>query len=461
MDRQRKQITDMTEGNPFRLLLLFTVPLAIGNFLQELYSMADTIIVGRFVGVEALAAVGTTAGLLFFAMGMVQGAAAGFTIVTSQRFGAGDGVGVRNSTAHCILLSMVYTVLLTVVSLAVSEPIMRLMNTPAEIYDDALAYIRIIFWGYGATMLYNLTAGILRALGDSRRPLYFLIVATGLNIVLDLLFIPVLHMGVRGAAYATVLAQLVAGAACLVYMARNYPEVMLTKEDFRFSLHFAGAHLKIGLPMAFQYAVIAIGIVVLQRAVNGFGTAAVAGYTAGNKVELLLQQPRIAVGTAMATYCGQNMGAKRFDRIRSGTYAICLIGFATCAIAAVLNVAAGEFLTTLFISDASMPVREVVAHGVMLLRTGVWFYIPLQCIYIFRSGLQGLGDAVNPFVGSTIELIARTVISVLLPPMLGFMGVCLSAPLAWLGAGIYVAIVFCIKLHRFRMQEKEAPIVSY
>lgn len=451
----KTRITDMTVGNPFRLILLFTLPLAIGNILQQFYSMVDTIIVGRFIGVAALAAVGTTGGLMFFSMGMVQGAAAGFTIITSQRFGAGEEDGVRSSVAHCIILSVIYTVLLTIISLLLSKPVIQAMNTPAEIYEDALAYIRIIFWGYGATMLYNLTAGILRALGDSKRPLYFLIFSTGLNIALDLLFIIVFKMGVKGAAYATVLAQLAAGSACLWYMARNYPILKLKREDFHISLPFSMEHLKVGLPMAFQFSVIAIGIILLQKAVNSFGTIAVAGYTAGNKVEILLQQPMVALGTTMATFCGQNSGARRFDRIRKGTMDALLIGLGCCVFALIVNLTAAKELTSLFINDDVSSMEEVLMHGTQFLRVALYFYIPLQLVFLLRSSLQGLGDAINPFIGSTIELMARWLFSVVLPPAIGFLGVCLSAPLAWLGAGIYVAVVFSIKLHRFRVQEKE------
>ena len=439
----------MTTGNPWKLIFVFMLPLAIGNIFQQLYSMVDTIIVGQFVGVSALAAVGATGGLMFFVMGMVQGAAAGFTIVTSQRFGAGDEKGVRSSVAHCIILSVVYTLLLTVISLAMTGPIMQLINTPDDIYEDAVTYIRIIFIGYAATMLYNLTAGILRAMGDSRRPLYFLLISTGLNIVLDLVFILVFHMGVAGAAWATVLAQLVAGLLCLWYMARNYPILKLSREDFSWSWHFAGEHLKIGLPMAFQFSVIAIGILFVQRAVNAYGTAAVAGYTAGNKVELLLQQPMIALGTAMATYCGQNLGARRYDRIRKGMLVSLGIGLGCCVFALIFNLVAGRAMTSLFIDAESVDdVEEVLWYGTKFLQIALYFYIPLQFVYIFRSSLQGLGDGINPFVGSTIELVARAVFSIWLPPLIGYIGVAISAPLAWLGAGVYLIIVFYIRLGR-------------
>lgn len=309
---------DMTRGNPGKIILNFTIPIFVGNMFQQIYNMADTIIVGKFVGNSALAAVGSCGTLMFLILGFLMGLTAGFTVVTAQHYGAGNEKAMRQSVASAAVLSAVMSVMMTVISMAMMRHILHWMNTPSDMYDQAYGYIMVICGGIAAQVLYNLLASILRALGDSKRPLYFLILAALLNIVLDLVFIIAFQMGAPGAAYATVISQGVSGLLCLVYIVRKVPKLHLHKEDWRVNWDLARWQMKIGFPMAFQYSITAIGTIVVQTSLNILGSVAVAGFSAANKIEQLFNQAYVALGTTMATYCAQNMGAGELDRIRKG-----------------------------------------------------------------------------------------------------------------------------------------------
>ena len=312
-------VKDLTTGSPARLIIGFSLPLLAGNLFQQFYSMADTIVVGRSIGVDALAAVGSTGAISFLVLGFVIGLTGGFSVVVAQKFGAGDEREVRRAVAMSVYLSVLLTIVLTAVSVLCTRPLLNFMQTPANIYDDAYAYIVVIFAGTGAIIFYNLLSGVLRALGDSRTPLYFLILSSVINVALDLVFILVFGMGVAGAAYATVAAQVLSGLLCLLYMAKKFPILRFHKSDWAWNGRLVVHHLRLGLPMAFQFSVTAIGVMILQGAINGFGSSVVAGYTAASKVEQLTTQPMMTFGITMATYGGQNLGAGRLDRIRQGT----------------------------------------------------------------------------------------------------------------------------------------------
>lgn len=424
---------DMTKGKPWKLILLFSIPLLIGNIFQQLYSMVDTIIVGRFVSVEALAAVGSTGAMSFLIIGFVIGITSGFSVITAQRFGANDEDGVRRSVATSIVLCIIFTILLTIIAMVGAKPMLDMMNTPANIMEDALTYILIIYAGVGATMYYNMISGILRALGDSKTPLYFLVLSSIINVVLDLLFIIQFHMGAAGAAYATVISQLAAAVLCTFYTKKRYPILALKKADFQLDWTFTCSHLNIGLPMAFQFSVTAVGIMILQAALNIFGSTVIAAYTAASKVEMLVTQPFATLGVTMATFCGQNRGANDWQRIRQGMRSCVWMGLASCLLASAINILGGHAFTTLFVSEGSV---EVYAYAQEYLTTIAIFYPMLCLLYIYRNALQGMGESFVPMMGGVAEFLARLLVCMFLPAMIGYFGVCLASPAAWIAATI-------------------------
>ena len=315
---------DMTVGDPQKIILNFTIPVFIGNVFQQVYSMADTVIVGKFVGTKALAAVGATGTINFLILGFLLGLTAGFTVLTAQKFGAGDMESMRKTVGNAAILSFIVAVAMTLVSMLGMRWLLTFMNTPEDIFDDAYTYIMIICGGIFTQVLYNLLSSILRALGNSKTPLYFLLLSAGLNIVLDLVLIIYFHMGVAGAAYATVISQGVSGFLCLIFIIKKVPVLHMEKGEFRLEKNLSIQQLKVGFPMALQYSITAIGTMMVQSALNMLGSIAVAAFTAANKIENLLTQAFVAQGVTMATYCAQNMGAAGGpdpERLPGGGYA--------------------------------------------------------------------------------------------------------------------------------------------
>ncbi len=347
-------MTDMTKGNATKLILAFTVPILIGNLFQQLYSMVDTAIVGQFVGVQALAAVGSTGGLIFLVQGFVNGLTHGFSVIVSQRYGANDEEGIKKATATSIYLSAIATVVLTIICVLGAKSILQLMNTPADIMDEASLYVIIFFGGLVATIVYNLLASLLRAFGDSKTPLYFLILASITNIVLDLILIINFKMGVAGAAIATVVSQGLSGFLCYLYMLKKFDILALKKEHFKYDPLLVKELMFVSLPMALQYSITAIGVMILQVAVNSFGSTTVAAFTAASKVEQLVVQPGIALGMTMATYSAQNLGARQIERVRQGVRQCTWITLITNALAGVIVVLFGSYIVQLFIPSENM-----------------------------------------------------------------------------------------------------------
>ena len=341
---------DMTSGNPMRIILSFTIPIFIGNVFQQFYNMADAVIVGKFVGTKALAAVGSTGTIMFLIYGFVVGMTAGFTVLTAQKFGAGDMDAMRKTVAGASILSLIVGVLLTAGFMIFMHPWLEAMNTPEDIYADAYAYIMIISAGILAQMLYNLLASILRALGNSRVPLYFLILSAALNIVLDLVLIIVFHMGAAGAAVATVISQGVSGILCFIYIVKKVPMLHMTRDDWRPSGSLLWTQIRIGIPMALQYSITAIGTMMVQSSVNILGSTQVAAFTAAGKIEQVVTQAYVAQGTTMATYGAQNMGAGNVARIRQGFKASTIIGVIYAFIAAAFVMTVGKYMTYLIFS---------------------------------------------------------------------------------------------------------------
>ena len=450
----KNQSKDMTVGNPFQIILFFAIPVLIGNVFQQLYSMVDTIIVGQSLGTEALAAVGSTGSLNFLVNGFSTGIAGGFAVLPAQFFGAKDEKRLKKSVGQAILLCLFFTVLLTALSVIFTRPVLVLMKTPENIIGMADVYIKTIFWGICATILYNMCSCVIRALGDSKTPLYFLILASFLNIGLDLLFIIVFKWGVFGAAFATVLSQGVSGILCVIYALKKYSILHLSKEDFKPDFSMMGKHLVIGLPMAFQFSITAIGTIVLQSALNTFGSDKIAAYTAGCKVEQLVTQIGPAIGVTMANYAGQNLGAGKYDRIFDGMRKGFFICIAAAAIGAAICIFGGEFIVSWFVSN---PSDEIFSYAMMYLKTVSWFFLPLAMIFLYRNALQGLGEGLVPMLSGVIELVCRFVAIALLQKPLGYQGICLADPAAWVGAGIPLMITYIIWKSKKIRQHSSSP----
>lgn len=435
---------DMTTGSPVKLILYFSIPLLIGNIFQQFYSMVDTIIVGRFLGVKALAAVGSTGSMNFLIIGFVLGLTSGFSVLVSQKFGANDIEGVKYAVGSATVLSVIMTILITVISIITAKPLLKAVNTPSDIINDSYSYIIVIYGGIFATFFYNMISSVLRALGDSKTPLYFLIIASILNIILDLVFIVNFSMGVAGAAYATVIAQGVSGLLCLGYTSKKFPILKLEKKHFKYDAVYFKKHLNIGIPMALQFSITAIGAIILQGAVNAFGSTVVAAHTAASKVEQLVMQPSVTFGVTMATYCAQNLGAGNIDRIKEGVKKCTMINIAIGIIGGIVLVSFGEYFVKLFVSDVN---PEVIGYSMKYLTIVSFFFIPLSLIFIYRNALQGMGYTFVPMMAGVYELLARTIVSFTLPLVIGYTGVCLAGPMAWIAASVPLIITFYKKIN--------------
>ena len=428
-------MTDMTKGSPAKLILAFTIPILIGNLFQQFYSMVDTAIVGQFVGVGALAAVGATGGVIFLVQGFVNGLTHGFSVIVSQRYGANDELGIKKATATSIYLSAIATVVLTVICVLLAKPVLQLMNTPVDILEDATSYVTIFFGGLVSIIVYNLLASLLRAFGDSKTPLYFLILASITNIILDLVLIINFKMGVAGAAIATVVSQGLSGLLCYFYMIKKFDILTLKKEHFKYDPMLVKELMYVSLPMALQYAITAIGVMILQVAVNSFGSTTVAAFTAATKVEQLVVQPGIAIGMTMATYAAQNLGARRIDRVRQGVRQSTWITILTNALSSVIVIFLGSYIVQLFIPAENV---EALPISMEYLKITATFYPVLGLLFLYRFALQGLGNTVVPMFAGVMELIMRTIVAFTLPGLLGYQGVCLASPLAWIGATVWL-----------------------
>ena len=448
--KRKSGTTDLTVGKPLFQILRFALPLVLGTLFQQLYSFADTVIVGRCLGTDALGAVGTTYSLNFLILGFVQGACVGFGIPVAETFGAKDKGGLRkylfNGALLCVVLSVVFTISTTLMA----GPLLQLIHTPEELYADAVLYIRIIFLGIQATVLYNYASSVLRAMGDSQHPFYFLLAASVLNIGLDYLLIVSMGMGVDGAALATVLSQLLSGGLCAFwFFTRTAKQEELTFRG-QSSLLSAG-HCKrlayIGFPMGFEYSVSAIGAVIMQDAINLLGSTAVAAQTAGEKIRQMFTLPMESVGMAMATYVGQNHGAHRTDRIKQGIKDGCTIQLTYCVAAWVVIFFVKPYAVGLVLGDAD---PAVTAGAIQYLAIMSLLFCFHGLLMIFRNTLQGLGYSVQAIISGVGELIGRSLGGLLaVKTGLGYVGICLSNPFAW-----GLAMLYCMFMVR-RMLKRE------
>lgn len=419
----------MTEGTPWKLLLKFTLPVLAGNIFQNFYNIMDAMIVGRYLGVNALAAVGGTGSLMFLVIGWIIGIESGFGVLVSQKYGAKQQEQLTHYVSMAMYLSIILAVIMTSALFFLNEPILRLMDTPKEIFADTSSYMAIIYAGLPITILYNLMAALNRSIGDSKTPLYFLIISSILNVILDIILVGYTPMGVAGAAVATVVSQGVSAVLCVIYTAKKHQVLKFSFTKWRTSS--AGRMLSVAIPMALQFSITAIGTMIVQVALNHLGAVYIASYSAANKLQNITMQFYVALGTGLATFVGQNYGAKKIDRIKKGVN----VAVRMVAVYSVFVMLISYFilpnLVVIFAKDSTGQLRELARQ---LYHISLWFYFPLGLIFIYRNTLQGVGNGLVPMLGGVFELLARFLTILLLFPSLQYVGVCLSDPAAWISA---------------------------
>lgn len=428
-------------GSPWRSMLFFAIPLLIGNIVQQLYQVADAMVVGQQLGVGSLAAVGATGGVMFLLLGFVWGLTTGFAIPTAQRFGAGDEPGVRASVAAGTLLTAAVSVIMTMAGPLAVEPLMRLLRTPPELLGEATTFGVVSLLSASAIMFFNFLSAIIRAIGDSRTPLVFLVLACLLNVALVLVFIGLLHMGVAGAALATGLAQLFSAAACYIYVLRHVPSLHVRKPDWVRGFGQLGSHLAIGLPMGFQASIIAIGSLAVQVRLNSLGAETIAAYTTGARVDGLAVAFLNSIGIAVTTFVAQNAGARHYDRVRQGVRQALVLATGTAVVLAALLITSGDLLVRSFVGTGEEKVVSM-AHEFLVVN-GLAYWV-LGILFVTRGALQGLGHTFIPTVSGIFELLMRVSAAVILGGSLGFAGVIWANPLAWAGASLFLVPAWLI-----------------
>ena len=427
---------DMTKGRPLLLILGFCIPMVAGNILQQFYNLADTAIVGQCLNSDALAAIGLTGAVCFLVIGFATGLCTGLSIPVAQSYGAGDMKRMRRYMMNAVYIAAVLGAVLTVLTLVFCKPLLRLMDTPENILDMSASYLTVIFAGLLATILYNLLAGFLRAMGDSTTPLIFLAVSSVLNIGLDFLMILVFHLGVMGAGLATVISQGISAVCCLYYMYRHFPVLTFEPDEFQPRVDHIARLCGVGLPMAFQFSITAIGSIILQTAVNGFGEAVIASVSTAQKIQNVVAGPMESMGITMATYCGQNLGAKRLDRIRQGLRSSVITTLIYAGLAYVFTYFLGQYFVYLFLSKDDPAFAAVMEYSMQYLRISGLFYPVLAILFVLRNSLQGMGYGLLPMSAGIVELAARIFAVGVLITGFGFTGVCLASPAAWVAATI-------------------------
>ena len=434
-------VMDMTQGNPAKLMLTFAIPLFIGNIFQQIYSMVDTMVAGYTLGDSAIAAIGATSALSSLIVNFAIGLNSGCAIVVTQRFGAHDEPRLRASIAGMMELDAVITGVLTVLSLVFLRPLMHFMNTPETIMEHAYGYIAVLCAGMLATIAYNMFSGILRALGNSRTSLFFLIIASVLNIGLDVLFVSVLGMGVAGAALATVIAQAVSAALCGIYVFRHYRQYWPRRRDFQVSPALLRELVANGLAMALMHCVVDLGSVIFQRANNQLGEAFISAHTAARRIIGIMSQPLSTLSMAASTFIGQNWGAQKLKRIRVALRQALVMEIIWSLVAWILIFILGNFLVQLT-TGTSDP--QIISNAVMSLRWHLSFFPALGCLFVLRNSMQSMGRPIIPILSSCIELCMKILSAAIAVPSLGFLGTCITEPFTWLvmflflGAGYLV-----------------------
>ena len=455
---------DLTKGSPIKLILLFALPVLAGNIFSQLYNLADTVIVGNTINSDAFTGVGLTGSITFLVFGFVNGLTSGFCVRISQKFGAHDSDGMRHAMAMSVFLCIIITVVVTAIAMPLAKPLLILMKTPEVNFDYAYGYLMTIFGGMCTMVYLNLLTGILRATGDSKSPLIFLVISVVSNIGLDFLFILGFKMYYTGAAAATVASHLISGTACLIYILKRYPELRLKRGDWRWDWRVAGEHLSIGLPMALQFSITAIGMMVQQTALNGLNSTlpgVATAYVASAKIDGITQQVFVALGSAMATFAGQNSGAGRYDRVRKGVRTGILLTVMGAVISVLFCMALYNPLMNLFLNtekggDAALYYKDIMVYGRNYLLCQSGTYLLLGLIYCYRSTLQGMGRSFLAMFAGVMELAGRVTASLVFVKFWGFTGICLSNPAAWLCADIFFIICYYTIIYRMKKAEKSS-----
>ena len=443
----RAKVKDMTSGSPMKLIVTFALPLMVGNVFQQLYTVVDTMVVGKALGVDALAALGATDWLYWMVLGMIQGVAQGFGILMAREFGAKQMDSLRRVVGNSVSLALLSALVFLILGQMAAKPVLRLLNTPGEILDWAVLYLRIMILGIPIVMAYNLLATILRSLGDGQTPLYAMIVAALSNIALDLLFVLVFHWGIAGAAVATLIAQGISSVYCFVKI-RKIEFMTLKREHYAVKSAMAGRLLSLGSPMAAQNAIIAVGGMIITAVVNGYGVAFIGGYTAANKLYGILEIAATSYGYAMITYVGQNLGAGKIHRIRQGMGRAVILSLITSAVIASVMLAFGEGIIGSFISGTPAEVAKATEFGCQYLAIMSICLPVLYILHVTRSAVQGMGDTVLPMVSGVAEFIMRTGGVLILPVILGETGIFVAEVLAWLGADLILVPSYFVNMKK-------------
>ena len=439
MKKSSSPAKDLTVGSPMKLILGFAFPMFLGLLFQQFYSLVDTMIVGKYLGVDPFAGVGSTGSLNFIVIGFCMGLCSGFSVPISQSFGAKDFPLLRKMVTNSVWLCTFFSVVITTLMLLFCRPVLTWMNAPENIFEYAYIYIFIIFAGIPCTILYNMTAAILRALGDSKSPIIFLAISSAINIGLDLLLIIVFRMGVDGAALATVVSQGVSGVISIIYIKKKFDILAMEKGDWKLERHLAGKLTGVGIPMGLQYSITGIGSVILQTAVNGLGSIYVASMTAGSKINIFLACPFDALGQTMAPYAGQNIGARKLDRVGKGLRAACIIGFIVSGLMVIVVKLFGDQLTMLFLDEKDPVIMQNSTQFLIIVSA---FYCLLTLVNTVRFTIQGMGFSSLAIIAGVMEMIARGIAGMLLVPAFGYLGACYSSPLAWLLADAFLIPAF-------------------
>ena len=452
-NKEKYMELNMTRGKPLTIILRFVLPIFLGNVFQQFYNMIDMIIVGKFVGADALAGVGSTGTIMFLVIGLSIGMTVGFSVLTSQKYGAGDEEATRETVANGIILSLLVALFMTTFSLIIMKRLLHLMNTPPEIYPHAYSYITTICKGIVATIFYNLFSSYLRAIGNSKVPLYFLIFSSGLNIGLDLVFIVILGRGTLGAAEATILSQGLSALLCLLYILRYVPTLRPHRTQWKLYKGHSRGQLAIGLPMSLQYGITASGAIVMQSAINLFGPTAVAAFSAASKTQMLLTQGLVSLGQGMASYAGQNYGSGDFDRVEQGTRDAMKIVIVYSIVAGAIAILGFKPMLALFFSS-DIPMKDIYSWAWIYMLECVSCFFFLGAIFVYRNTMQGCGYGVHAMTMGIIELFARSGAAALAIILTFYPLACGADACAWFTGGVFGYIMYRYVMKKIRSTDR-------
>lgn len=445
-------INDLTVGHPLKQIIQFALPLLIGNLFMQLYQISDMIIVGRLISVQALAAIGATAPIFMVFLMIAFGFTGGLTVITAQRFGAHDDDGVRQSAFHCLLAALILSLIMTLGLTLCLKPLLHLTNVPAEIFAPAYDFMFVLSLSSAFIIIYHLLSGFMRALGDSKTPLYFLIFCTVLNVILNLIFIGQFHWGVIGSALGTLTANIFSVIICFIYMWYKFPLLRLNKAFMRYRPQIMHDHLRLAIPMALQFSILSFSIMIVQSVCNSFGADVIAAFAAALRIEQFATQPLLAIGLSMATFTAQNWGANLLSRIRRGVRYAFILAAVISLLGFILVRHIGGEMIAMFIDSANAvgsDVALIISIGKQYLVISTMFYFFLGLIFVFRNTLQGMGKPILPLLSSITELIMRSFAAIYLAQLLGYQGIMYASPIAWTTAGLLVAGGYWYYMRRF------------